>query len=163
MEVHQAISHQLLKDTQIGQDGHPLYRRRKLSDVGFTAKLKVRNNSEVDIDNRWIVPQCPLLSSYSMPTSMLNYVIPFAQSSMSANMSIRDQMLPCMVSKKSILIMKSQSTKWDITSALMRPSGESLASPSINATLPSSTSAFILKIGNLTTSLQPMLFNRRCP
>ena len=65
MEVHQAISHQLLKDTQIGQNSNPLYRRRKTSDGGYTAKLKVRNNSEVDIDNRWIVPHCPLLSKTS--------------------------------------------------------------------------------------------------
>ena len=65
MEVHQAISHQLLKDTQIGQNSNPLYRRRKTSDGGYTAKLKVRNNLEVDIDNRWIVPHCPLLSKSS--------------------------------------------------------------------------------------------------
>ncbi|KAF8787007.1 hypothetical protein HNY73_008646 [Argiope bruennichi] len=50
-----------LKETQTGHDGYPLYRRRKPEDGGQVTIKKVRG-SEVVIDNRWIVPFCPLLS-----------------------------------------------------------------------------------------------------
>ncbi|GBL99593.1 hypothetical protein AVEN_68853-1 [Araneus ventricosus] len=50
-----------LKDTQTGHDGYPLYRRRKPEDGGYVTTKKVRG-SEVGIDNRWIVPFCPLLT-----------------------------------------------------------------------------------------------------
>nr|XP_060632277.1 uncharacterized protein LOC132775579 [Anolis sagrei ordinatus] len=53
---------QLVTDTQTGHDGYPLYRRRAPSDGGFTAKLKIRGNTEVEVDNRWVVPYSPLLS-----------------------------------------------------------------------------------------------------
>ena len=56
---------QLLDDTQTGEDGYPLYRRRAPENGGVKTKIKVRvGNSyrEVEIDNRWVVPYCPLLS-----------------------------------------------------------------------------------------------------
>ena len=57
---------ELLKETQTGQDGYPLYRRRKPEDRGFTTKIKARSRGgglqEVEIDNRWIVPYSTLLS-----------------------------------------------------------------------------------------------------
>lgn len=56
---------QLILETQTGRDGYPLYRRRKPEDGGFTAKLKMKLDKEyreLEIDNRWVVPYCPLLS-----------------------------------------------------------------------------------------------------
>ncbi len=56
---------QLLHDTQTGEDGYPLYRRRSPEDGGFEAKIKVKidnSNQEIEIDNKWVVPYCPLLS-----------------------------------------------------------------------------------------------------
>jgi ATP-dependent DNA helicase PIF1 len=50
-----------LKETQSGQDGYPLYRRRSPQDGGFTTTLKIRG-SDVIVDNSWVVPYCPLLS-----------------------------------------------------------------------------------------------------
>jgi hypothetical protein len=50
-----------LTDTQTGHDGYPLYRRRSPEDGGLTANIVVRR-AEVVVDNRWIVPYCPLLS-----------------------------------------------------------------------------------------------------
>ncbi|XP_055941777.1 uncharacterized protein LOC129971825 [Argiope bruennichi] len=50
-----------LKETQTGHDGYPLYRRWKPEDGGQVTIKKVRG-SEVVIENRWIVPFCPLLS-----------------------------------------------------------------------------------------------------
>ncbi|XP_073529640.1 uncharacterized protein [Phyllobates terribilis] len=55
----------LVQETQTGQDGYPVYRRRKPGDGGFIAKLKMRVGSslqEIEIDNRWVVPYNPLLS-----------------------------------------------------------------------------------------------------
>ncbi|XP_075158174.1 uncharacterized protein LOC142231451 [Haematobia irritans] len=52
---------QLLKETISGVDGYPLYRRRSMDDNGQSVTLKVQNR-DVDVDNRWIVPYCPLLS-----------------------------------------------------------------------------------------------------
>ncbi|XP_035231995.1 uncharacterized protein LOC118203811 [Stegodyphus dumicola] len=54
---------QFLKETQTGQDGYPLYRRRSPADGGFTASINLRG-SEVSVDNAWIVPYCPLLSKF---------------------------------------------------------------------------------------------------
>ncbi|GFT29872.1 ATP-dependent DNA helicase [Trichonephila clavipes] len=51
----------ILKETQTGKDGYPLYHRRKPEDGGFSTVIKVQH-SEVIVDNRWIVPYCPLLS-----------------------------------------------------------------------------------------------------
>ena len=56
---------QALKETQTGRDGYPLYKSRKPEDGGSTAKINFRlcgQYQEVEIDNRWIVPYCPLLS-----------------------------------------------------------------------------------------------------
>jgi hypothetical protein len=56
---------QLLRDTETGDDGYPLYRRRSPEDGGVKAKLKMKiGNSiqEIEIDNKWVVPYCPLLS-----------------------------------------------------------------------------------------------------
>ncbi|CAF4338045.1 unnamed protein product, partial [Rotaria magnacalcarata] len=56
---------QLLHDTQTGEDGYPLYRRRSSEDGGFKAKIKVKIGNliqAIEIDNEWVVPYCPLLS-----------------------------------------------------------------------------------------------------
>ena len=50
-----------LLETQTGQDGYPLYRRRKPQDGGQTATIKL-NGTNIQIDNSWIVPYNPLLS-----------------------------------------------------------------------------------------------------
>jgi hypothetical protein len=52
----------LIKETQIGNDGYPLYRRRAPEDGGFTATLKICSNTETEFDNRWVVSFSPLLS-----------------------------------------------------------------------------------------------------
>ncbi|CAF4020810.1 unnamed protein product [Rotaria magnacalcarata] len=64
-KVYKKISKQLLSDTETGDDGYPSYRRRSSEDGGIKAKIKMRiNNSiqEIEIDNKWVVPYCPLLS-----------------------------------------------------------------------------------------------------
>ena len=56
---------QLLHDTQTGDDGYPLYRRRSPDDDGIKAKIKIKfgnTTREIEIDNKWIVAYCPLLS-----------------------------------------------------------------------------------------------------
>ena len=53
---------ELLQDTQTGHDVYPLYRRRRAGDGGFTAKATVSGCSEVEIDNKWVVRYCPILS-----------------------------------------------------------------------------------------------------
>ncbi|XP_062714405.1 uncharacterized protein LOC115261339 [Aedes albopictus] len=50
-----------IEETQTGNDGYPVYRRRAPKDGGRTTKLKIRN-TEIEIDNRWIVPYSPFLS-----------------------------------------------------------------------------------------------------
>ncbi|XP_067931940.1 uncharacterized protein [Watersipora subatra] len=55
----------LIKDTVTGIDGYPLYRRRSADDGGFTKQHTLRavgEAYEITLDNRWIVPYCPLLS-----------------------------------------------------------------------------------------------------
>lgn len=52
---------QMIAETQTGNDGYPLYRRRKPEDGGRTTTLMV-NSVETVIDNKWIVPYNPLLS-----------------------------------------------------------------------------------------------------
>lgn len=51
-----------LHETQAAHDGYPLYRRRKPAEGGFTGNKKLPGGQEYQIDNRWIVPYCPLLS-----------------------------------------------------------------------------------------------------
>ena len=51
--------------TQTGDDGYPLYRRRRAEDGGIKTNIKVKVGSstqELELDNRWIVPYCPFLS-----------------------------------------------------------------------------------------------------
>ena len=48
---------QFVQDTQTGRDGYPLYRRRNPQQGGFTV-----TKGQVEYDNRWVVPYCPLLS-----------------------------------------------------------------------------------------------------
>ena len=52
---------QFLAETETGQDGYPSYRRRKPNLGGHQTTLRVGHH-EVAVDNRWIVPYCPLLS-----------------------------------------------------------------------------------------------------
>lgn len=51
----------LIAETITGNDGYPQYRRRSVEDNGKSATIRMRNQ-DIDIDNRWIVPYCPLLS-----------------------------------------------------------------------------------------------------
>ncbi|RCN34924.1 hypothetical protein ANCCAN_19224 [Ancylostoma caninum] len=56
---------EFIQETQTGNDGYPLYRRRTPQEGGFTAIVKVRMNdqqTEIEVDNRWVVPYSPLLS-----------------------------------------------------------------------------------------------------
>ncbi|MGD0510892.1 MAG: flagellar filament capping protein FliD, partial [Candidatus Micrarchaeaceae archaeon] len=48
---------QFVEETQTGGDGYPLYRRRAPEQGGFKVK-----KGQVEYDNRWVVPYCPLLS-----------------------------------------------------------------------------------------------------
>ncbi|XP_028966748.1 uncharacterized protein LOC114828104, partial [Galendromus occidentalis] len=52
---------ELLAETMTGNDGYPLCRRRSAEDGGKTFTLKVRS-SDIEVDNRWIVPYSPILS-----------------------------------------------------------------------------------------------------
>lgn len=53
---------ELISETQTGEDSYPLYKRRKPADGGFTTIIKKgKDEIEIEIDNRWIVPYCPLL------------------------------------------------------------------------------------------------------
>jgi hypothetical protein len=57
--------HDLVLETQTGEDGYPVYRRRKPGDCGFTAMLKMwvgTSFQEIKINNCWVVPYNPLLS-----------------------------------------------------------------------------------------------------
>ncbi|GBN86049.1 hypothetical protein AVEN_219554-1 [Araneus ventricosus] len=50
-----------LIETETGQDGYLLYRRRSSQDGGFTANISFRR-LELSVDKTWIVPYCPLLT-----------------------------------------------------------------------------------------------------
>uniref|UniRef100_A0A182NCC1 ATP-dependent DNA helicase n=1 Tax=Anopheles dirus TaxID=7168 RepID=A0A182NCC1_9DIPT len=50
-----------LQETQSGDDGYPLYRRRSPAQGGFIATLE-RPSGTIEVDNRWVVPYSPLLS-----------------------------------------------------------------------------------------------------
>ena len=57
-----------MAQTETDHDGYPLYRRRKPGcdaqgrpNGGFDFQLKM-GNRQVTVDNRWVVPHCPLLS-----------------------------------------------------------------------------------------------------
>ncbi|GBN74932.1 hypothetical protein AVEN_143120-1 [Araneus ventricosus] len=62
MEFAQSDIPPFLKETQTGQDGSPLYRRRSSQDGGFTANISFRG-LEVSVDNTRILPYCPLLTN----------------------------------------------------------------------------------------------------
>ncbi|XP_035206072.1 uncharacterized protein LOC118181100 [Stegodyphus dumicola] len=49
------------KDTITNVDGYKIYRRRN-HDNGGQSSIKNINNTDIDIDNRWMVPYSPLLS-----------------------------------------------------------------------------------------------------
>ncbi|XP_075451177.1 uncharacterized protein LOC142492419 [Ascaphus truei] len=51
-----------IADTQSGDDGYPQYRRRAPTDGGYTATITIRNNKHIQVDNKWVVPYCPLLT-----------------------------------------------------------------------------------------------------
>ncbi|KIH43754.1 hypothetical protein ANCDUO_26234 [Ancylostoma duodenale] len=56
---------EFIQETQAGNDGYPLYRRRKPGEGGFAAVVKMRVNNqqtEIEVVNRWVVPYNPLLS-----------------------------------------------------------------------------------------------------
>ncbi|XP_075465454.1 uncharacterized protein LOC142499645 [Ascaphus truei] len=50
-----------IADTQSGDDGYPQYRRRAPTDSGYTAAMTIRGNKHIQVDNKWVVPYCPLL------------------------------------------------------------------------------------------------------
>jgi hypothetical protein len=47
--------HILVKDTQTGGDGYPIYRWGS-PDNGSYSAIKVRGQTEIVVDNRWVVP-----------------------------------------------------------------------------------------------------------
>jgi hypothetical protein len=61
-----------LAETKTGDDGYPLYRRRSSEDGGFTAIIKLRNGTEVVVNNSWVIPHCPLLSKMLSKTAHIN-------------------------------------------------------------------------------------------
>ncbi|XP_075444603.1 uncharacterized protein LOC142488115 [Ascaphus truei] len=74
---------QFLLDTQSGDDGYPRYQRRAPSDGGYTATIHLRNNCNIQVDNKWIVPYSPLLSKtfnahinveYCNPVKSIKYI-----------------------------------------------------------------------------------------
>lgn len=46
--------------TQTGDDGYPTYQRRRVDDGGIIFDKIIKQNT-VTIDNRWVVPYCPVL------------------------------------------------------------------------------------------------------
>ena len=56
---------EMRQETQTGDDGYPLCRRRQPEHGGYTATIQIRVDNQyqdIEVDNRWIVPQTPLLS-----------------------------------------------------------------------------------------------------
>uniref|UniRef100_A0A8D9BUG3 Helitron helicase-like domain-containing protein n=1 Tax=Cacopsylla melanoneura TaxID=428564 RepID=A0A8D9BUG3_9HEMI len=51
-----------VSETQTGEDGYPTYRRRSPEEGGEKFALKLKSGTMCEIDNRWVVPYCPLLS-----------------------------------------------------------------------------------------------------
>ena len=53
----------LIAETQTDVNGYPKYRRRAVNDGGHSFQLKIRGTGhEVVVDNRWVVPYCPLIT-----------------------------------------------------------------------------------------------------
>ena len=51
-----------IAETQTGNDGYPLYRRRSPNNGGHATVIEGSDGSQMPIDNSWIVPYCPTLS-----------------------------------------------------------------------------------------------------
>ena len=52
------------QETQTGDDGYPLYRRRQSEHGGYTATIQTRVDNQyqdIEVDNRWIVLPIPIL------------------------------------------------------------------------------------------------------
>jgi hypothetical protein len=73
----------LIKEAQIENNGYPLYRRRAPEAGGFTVTLKICSNTEIEINNRWVMSFSPLLSKmfeahinveYCNSAKSINYV-----------------------------------------------------------------------------------------
>ncbi|GBP12991.1 hypothetical protein EVAR_81528_1 [Eumeta japonica] len=56
----QKYPRRLVNETQTGEDGYPVYRRRDAANGGLSASLNIRGRN-FTIDNSWIVPYSPLL------------------------------------------------------------------------------------------------------
>jgi hypothetical protein len=54
----------LVKDTQTRDDDYSTYRRRSPDDGSYTAILKVRGQTEIVVDNRWVVPYFLVISRF---------------------------------------------------------------------------------------------------
>lgn len=52
---------ELVTETQTGINGYPQYRRRSQENGGQTANIYLKGE-EIEIDNRWVIPYCPLLT-----------------------------------------------------------------------------------------------------
>lgn len=52
-----------IAETQTGDDGYPIYRRRDPDHGGYTATLKIRRKT-VTVDNRWVILYSLVLSRY---------------------------------------------------------------------------------------------------
>jgi len=50
-----------MRQTRTGTDGYPTYRRRAPEDGGLTLEKTIRGTKHI-VDNRWVVPFCPVLS-----------------------------------------------------------------------------------------------------
>ncbi|GBP64919.1 hypothetical protein EVAR_49213_1 [Eumeta japonica] len=50
-----------LNETVTGEDAHPKYRRRSPEQGGFTAKMQIRGNEEIQVNNQLVVLYNPLL------------------------------------------------------------------------------------------------------
>ncbi|KAG8235131.1 hypothetical protein J437_LFUL012327 [Ladona fulva] len=46
----------------MSEDGYPKYRRRSPENGGFYAKIRMRGNQEIEVDNQWVVAYNLLLS-----------------------------------------------------------------------------------------------------
>lgn len=54
-----------LNKTQIGENGYPCYRRRNRENGGFQTRIRTKignQYTELDADNRWVVPYSPILA-----------------------------------------------------------------------------------------------------
>ena len=60
--MYKRYPREFLQETQTGHDAYPLYCSRKAGDSGFTAKVTVSGCNDVEIDDKKVVPYCPILS-----------------------------------------------------------------------------------------------------